>query len=310
MNWSCLKNTLEKFNFGPSFIAWITTFYADISSSVLNNGFTTQSFTLSRGVRQGDPLSPYLFTLVLETLAIHIRNDNSIKGIQINDHEFKLIIFADDLTVFLKDSSSFHRLVAMLQIFSQYSGLKVNKEKTEVMNLGPSDVSADELKIEELKKVVKILGVHFTLDQSCSDKLNFDSIIKSLRKLFKNWNWRGLTLIGKIQRIKTFAIPKILYRVSLMSANSKFIKEGNHVLYNFVWNSKDKVKRLAFINSIEKGGLKMPDIESLVNAQRVVCIKKFMDDSLCSWKIYLITIFASSAVNVFIIATLTYRSSH
>ena len=72
-----------------------------------------------------------------------------------------------------------------------------------------------------------------------------------------------------------------------MSANSKFIKEVNHVLYNFVWNGKDKVKRLALINSIEKGGLKMPDIESLANAQRVVCIKKFMDDSLCSWKIIL-----------------------
>ena len=147
-----------------------------------------------------------MFILVLETLAIHIRNDNSIKGIQINDHQFKLIIFADDLTVFLKDSASFHCLVAMLQIFSQYSGLKVNKEKTEVMNLEPADVSADELKIEELKKVVQILGAHFTLDQSCSDKLNFDSIIKLFRTLFKNWNWRGLTLISKIEIIKTFAI--------------------------------------------------------------------------------------------------------
>ena len=54
-----------------------------------------------------------------------------------------------------------------------------------------------------------------------------------------------------------------------------------------MWNGKDKVKRLALINSMEKGGLKMPDIESLVNAQRVVRIKKFMDDSLCSWKIIL-----------------------
>ena len=163
VNWSYVKNTLEKFNFGPSFIAWITTFYADISSSVLNNGFTTQSFivTLSRGVRQGDPVSPYLFILVLETLAIQIRSDNSIKGIQINNHGFKLIIFADDLTVFLKDSASFHRLVAMLQIFSQYSGLKVNKEKTEVMNLRPSDVSADELKINEIKKGDKNFGRTF-----------------------------------------------------------------------------------------------------------------------------------------------------
>ena len=94
-----------------------------------------------------------------------------------------------------------------------------------------------------------------------------------------------------------------------MSANSKFIKEVNHVPYSFVWNGKDKVKRLDLINSIEKGGLKMPDIESLVNAQRVVCIKSLWMIHYVLQKLYLITIFASSAVNVFFIAALTYRSS-
>ena len=68
-----------------------------MSSFALNNGFTTPHFKLSRVVRQGDPLSPYLFILVLDVLAINIRNDRTIKGIDVDDEELKLIIFADDL---------------------------------------------------------------------------------------------------------------------------------------------------------------------------------------------------------------------
>ena len=70
-----LFRNLSPFHFGPSFIQWIHTFYNNASSCVLNNGFSTAPFDVQREVRQRDPLSSYLFIIVLEILTISIRSN-------------------------------------------------------------------------------------------------------------------------------------------------------------------------------------------------------------------------------------------
>mgnify|MGYP001800183295 FL=1 len=78
----------------------------------MNNGFSSGYFKPERGVRQGDPLSAYLFILVIEVLAIQLRNRQDVKGTFIENNEFKLSIFADDLTVvFLENQISFDNLL-------------------------------------------------------------------------------------------------------------------------------------------------------------------------------------------------------
>ena len=80
-----LYKSLEVLGFSASFITWIKTFYKNITSCVVNNGFFTRSFQVKRGVRQGDPLSPSLFIIVLELLAVSIRNNHGIKGITVGE---------------------------------------------------------------------------------------------------------------------------------------------------------------------------------------------------------------------------------
>ena len=280
-----LLKVLRTFNFGPSCIQWIHTFYSNVSSCVINNGFATSHFSVDRGVRQGDPLSPLLFILSLEILACSIRQNDKIQGIKIEDEVVKISLFADDMTCVLRNKSSYEYLIFDLELFSRFSGLKLNEEKTEFFCLGVQNLS--ESLPYDFKHSVQILGVHFDSDELSRRKSNFEAIIKSIKKTLGMWKWRGLTLIGKIQIVKSFAIPKFMSKASLIYVSKDLIQAVNKELYSFIWKGKDKVKRLALINDIENGGLKMLDIESMVLAQRTMCLKKFIEDYVSPWKCFL-----------------------
>ena len=77
-----LLKCLKAFNFGQDFRHWVKLFYKNIQSCVVNNGVATNYFSLTCGVRQGDPLSPYLFIIAVETLAIATWNNALIKGMK------------------------------------------------------------------------------------------------------------------------------------------------------------------------------------------------------------------------------------
>ena len=78
-----------------------------------------------------------------------------------------------------------------------------------------------------MNEPIKILGIFFTYDQRKSRELNFDLTLKSIRKSLSCWQWRNLTLIGKIQLVKTFAMPKFMYRASFISFDKDIIKSVN-----------------------------------------------------------------------------------
>ena len=137
LDWNFMLKSLDLFGFGPSLIRWIETFYTDISSCVINNGLSTSYFQLEREVRQGDPLSPYLFIVTVEILAIAIPSWTDIHGIKIGKaEEFKIVQYADDLTAFVSNVESAQRIFQLLDQFRSCSGLKVNYTKTEGMWIG------------------------------------------------------------------------------------------------------------------------------------------------------------------------------
>ena len=85
IDWSFVQQTLLCFGLGPSFMNWVNTFYCEIQSCVMFNGWWSFFFELGRGIRQGCPLSPYLFILRAEILAAAVRKDTGIKGISLGN---------------------------------------------------------------------------------------------------------------------------------------------------------------------------------------------------------------------------------
>ena len=102
----------------------------------LINKFSTRPFEIQRGVRQGDPLSPYLFIIFLEVLAVSIRKNKDIQGIVVDGIEIKLELFTDDLTVFLRNDGSLRHLLPLISKFGICSGLVINLDKREMFILG------------------------------------------------------------------------------------------------------------------------------------------------------------------------------
>ena len=179
LEWSFIYESRRYFGFGPSIIKWIKALYCKTESCVLNNGWSSNFFQIQRGVRQGCPLSPYLFILSAEVLAKAIRNNVNIKGICVNNNEIRISQYADDTTLILDGSEqALLSALTMLDEFSKASGLKLNEKTTEALWIGSSigndklSLSGKELKWPESK--VKTLGLWLSVEpdfNSCSAKL-------------------------------------------------------------------------------------------------------------------------------------------
>ena len=260
--------------------------YNDVSSCVMNGGHSTGYFDIKRGVRQGDPLSPYLFVLAIEILSLCIRNDNNIRGIKLDQHEIKQVLYADDITLFLQDKESIKRVQHIFEAFEKISGLKVNKEKTNFVFLGKeSEISGVQL-FGKLVKEVKILGIYFTRNLKQKEDLNYKEILSKIKRLVGWWKQRDLTIMGKIQLLKTYVLSKFNYVSSLITVPKFILKEVESISFDFIWGGKDRIKRKILYQDYEFGGLRMTNYETFIKTQRVMWLKRLIYGENCSgWKI-------------------------
>ncbi len=293
LEWTFIERTLKHFNFGKDMLKWVKIFYTDIESCVVNNGHCSERFKLGRGVRQGDPLSPYLFILAAEILARAIFNSNSIKGITLENSEFLISQLADDTALILEENElSFKKCLELLSKFTEISGLKINYSKTIAITFGiDHDLNynldiGQEIKWQKGGKFT-LLGINYDLDQEDITSVNYEIKLKDFEKTLRDWNKRSLTIYGKICIIKSLALPKLVHLfTSLPNPPEHFFKKIEAEVFRFIWNGKtEKIKRTTVYNCFEYGGFRLPNIKHFCMAQKLIWIKKMLDDNNnAKWK--------------------------
>ena len=285
-----LFKTLEKFKFKETFIRWIKSLYNNISATILNNGWMSENFELSRGLRQGCCVSSLLFVIVVEVLAISIRNNPRIKGVPVKidskHHDIKLTQFADDTTNFIKDNDDLNEALSTIKIFGKYSGLLLNIGKTKGVKLdyaSPMTFDNDEI---EWKESVKALGTFFSKNKTIMNELNWDSKIEKCKNAIDIWKKRNLTLYGRLTVIKSILIPKFTYLAQSLYFPAETQKRINSLLFKYLWNDKnEKIRRNILINSTLKGGLNMIHLESFTTMLQLKWVKALLSDTKANWKI-------------------------
>ena len=123
--------TLQKMDMEGTYLNRVKAIHDKPKANIILTGGKLKAFPLRSGTRQGYPLSPLLFNIVLEVLVIAIREEKEIKGIQIGKEEVKLSLFADDMILYIENlKDNIRKLLELISEFSKVSGYKINTQKS------------------------------------------------------------------------------------------------------------------------------------------------------------------------------------
>ena len=285
LEWEYLFKALDIFQFGPDFKIWVKILYTNISSCIINNGFASEPFTLKRGVRQGCPLSGLLFILAAELLSCSVRANDHIKGIRVSNKEIKLSQYADDTTSFCKDIESLGKLLELLDLFKDCSGLKLNQSKSEAMWLGKNANKTDTLfGVQWPQRPISALGISFSYNLRLCEQENFLQKVNKIQKLFNIWSQRDLSLYGKITIAKTLGLSKLIFVSACTHTPPYYIDIINRLTTNFVWNNKKpKINRDTLIGPKDRGGLDLPEFEIISKSLKTAWVKRMKNSVEDQW---------------------------
>jgi len=191
--------------------------YSNLSNRIIYNRRSMKSFNIERGIKQGDALSCLIFIMAMEPLLRNLECNTLIKRVHSDSVSNipKGFAYADDVNLMISaDIQSVQSSFQEYERFSIRSGLYLNAEKTEIMYFGTKCNPNLNIKYNGQNhllvptQVIKVNGVFISQDDAM-DRYNLEQVIKRMDSQFGSWSRRQLTLLGRIQILKTYGISQI-----------------------------------------------------------------------------------------------------
>uniref|UniRef100_A0A670HTQ3 Reverse transcriptase domain-containing protein n=2 Tax=Podarcis TaxID=42163 RepID=A0A670HTQ3_PODMU len=292
LEWKYILAVLTNMKFGPNFLQILKQIYSQASAKCRTNNMDSNTIAIQRGTKQGCPLSPFLFILALEPLAIRIRAATDIKGVEIKGRTYKLGLFADDLMVTTPDPiSTATSLIRELNAFAMVSGLQVNFTKSEAMCFNTPPHTQKELtkvtKIKLCHTKFRYLGVQITRNLNKLYLHNYKPLWRQINKDLKRWNNMNLTLSDKIAMIKMTTLPKLTYLFQTLPIwiPSTQLHSWQRKLHSFIFSHKKPRISPKYLHlPTSEGGWGIPNIEAYYTANQIRHIIPYiLEDETKQW---------------------------
>ncbi|GJS65514.1 RNA-directed DNA polymerase, eukaryota [Tanacetum coccineum] len=271
VRWDFLDDVLRSFGFGSKWRLWISGCLSSAMASIIVNGSPTFEFQFQCGLKQGDPLAPYLFILVMESLHLsfsRVIEAGMFKGILIDNSVMISHLFYVDDAVFVGEwsDSNLDRILQVLQCFYLASGLKINVQKSNLMGVGVNHYdlaeAAAKLGCSILKTPFKYLGV--TVGSSMSRVRAWEDTLSVL----------GAT---SIYAMSLYKVPKTVLNV-MESIRSKFFNGIDGGDKKITWIKWTKV-----LAAKKNGGLGVSSFYALNRALLFRWVWRFISQEDSLW---------------------------
>ena len=285
VDWEFMLQVLNRMGFGPMFCSWVQLFYTGPMASVIVNGFCSPLFSLSRGVRQGCPLSASLYVLVSESLACCLRESPSLHGLTLPESTERALVsqYADDMAVLCTSDSDIRAVFEIFQLYEQASGAKLSISKCVGLWAGSwVGRSSSPVDIKWTSSSISCLGVRVGNGDLHAEI--WQDRLAAIKRTLHSWHQRSLTFSGKTLVLNSLILSKLWYTASVIEMPTWVLRDVRNMMFSFFWSGKaERVQRITLTLPLNEGGYGLADPKCKTLSLHAMWVKRFLASS-GKWK--------------------------